>query len=406
LQKAYRKIDSCYDLAVLARCSSKAKKTVQRKILLLPFVILALGASGTAAWYLGNHRTDTSNTLTVYGNVDIRQVQLAFNGSERIAQMLVKEGEPVKKGQLLATLDTDRLAHNVELQQAQVASQQQVVSRLVAGSRPEEISKAQADVEAARIDAENAESTWQRQKELAEQHFVARQQADNARAAADAAQARYRAFQETLKLVQMGPRKEDVAAAKATLQAGKAALEVARKALDDASLYAPDSGIVQERILEPGDMASPQRPAYTLALTDPIWVRAYVQETDLGRIKLGMRAEVVTDSYPGKRYQAWIGYISPTAEFTPKSVETTEVRSSLVYQMRIFVCNPQNELRLGMPATVVIPLTARSRSQSAACPRLSASARGRCRPCSKSASAFAMAWSPVWSVPTLPARPR
>lgn len=131
---------------------------------------------------------------------------------------------------------------------------------------------------------------------------------------------------------------------------------MARKALADASLYAPDNAIIQERILEPGDMASPQRPVYTLALTDPLWVRAYVQGPDLGKLKPGMRAEVSTDSYPGKRYRAWVGYISPTAEFTPKSVETTEVRSSLVYQVRIFVCSPQNELRLGMPATVTIPL--------------------------------------------------
>lgn len=329
---------------------------MQRKIFLLLFVILALGASGAAAWYFGNHRANSASTLTLYGNVDIRQVQLAFNGSERIAQMLVREGDPVKKGQLLATLDTVRLSRNVDLQQAQLASQQQVVLRLAAGSRPEEISKAQADLEAARIEAENAESTWQRQKDLAEQHFVAKQQADNARAAANAAQAKYHALQETLKLVQMGPRKEDIAAARAMLKANEAAVEVARKALADASLYAPDNGIIQGRILEPGDMASPQRPVYTLALTDPIWVRAYAQGPDLGKLKPGINADVSTDSFPGKKYRAWIGYISPTAEFTPKSVETTEVRSSLVYQVRIFVCNPQGELRLGMPATVTIPL--------------------------------------------------
>jgi HlyD family secretion protein len=249
-----------------------------------------------------------------------------------------------------------RLASNVDLQQAQLVSQQQVVARLEAGSRPEEILKAQADVDAARIAADNSTHSYQRLQALVLKHFVAQQQADDALAAADAAQARYHALQETLKLVQMGPRKEDIAAAKAMLNANKAALEVARKALADASLYAPDNGIIQERILEPGDMASPQRPVYTLALTDPIWVRAYVQGPDLGKLKPGMGAEVSTDSYPGKRYRAWIGYISPTAEFTPKSVETSEVRSSLVYQVRIFVCNPQDELRLGMPATVTIPL--------------------------------------------------
>lgn len=329
---------------------------MQRKIIIILIAAVALGTSGTAAWYFSNHRAVSADALTLYGNVDIRQVQLAFNGSERIARMQAREGEPVKQGQLLATLDTVRLASNVDLQQAQLVSQQQVVARLEAGSRPEEILKAQADVDAARIAADNSTHSYQRLQALVLKHFVAQQQADDALAAADAAQARYHALQETLKLVQMGPRKEDIAAAKAMLNANKAALEVARKALADASLYAPDNGIIQERILEPGDMASPQRPVYTLALTDPIWVRAYVQGPDLGKLKPGMGAEVSTDSYPGKRYRAWIGYISPTAEFTPKYVETSEVRSSLVYQVRIFVCNPQDELRLGMPATVTIPL--------------------------------------------------
>lgn len=314
-----------------------------------------VGIGGVSTWFYSSHHGNNSDSLVLYGNVDIRQVQLAFNGSERIVQMRAREGERVQKNQLLATLDTDRLSHNVELQRAQLAAQQQVVNRLEAGSRPEEIRKAQAEVEVARVDADNAERTYQRQKTLTEQNFISKQQMDNARASADAAQARYKSVQESLKLAELGPRKEDVAAARAALHANAAALEVAKKALADASLYAPDDGVIQERILEPGDMASPQRPAYTLALTDPIWVRTYVQERDLGKVKPGMHAEVSTDSYPGKRYRAWIGYLSPSAEFTPKSVETSEVRSSLVYQLHVFVCNMQDELRLGMPATVTIP---------------------------------------------------
>ncbi len=330
--------------------------TVQRKFLPVLIVAGSLLAASAAAWYFTHHHETESTELVLYGNVDIRQVQLAFNGSERIARMQASEGQPVKRGELLAMLDTARLTHNVDLQQAQLAAQQQAVLRLEAGSRPQEIRKAQADVEVARIAAENAKHAYQRMRELVAKDFVAQQQADDARAAADGAEAKYHALQETLKLVQSGPRKEDIAAARATLQASQAGLEIARKALADAALYAPDNGVVQERILEPGDMASPQRPVYTLALTEPIWVRAYVQGPDLGKLKPGMRAEVSTDSFPGKRYRAWVGYISPTAEFTPKSVETTEVRSSLVYQARVFVCNPQGELRLGMPATVNIAL--------------------------------------------------
>jgi HlyD family secretion protein len=329
---------------------------VKRKILLVLLVAAVLGAVGAAGWHFTREGSPGGNALTLYGNVDIRQVQLAFNGSERIATMVAREGDPVKKGQLLATLDTVRLENNVKLQQAQLAAQQQQVARLEAGSRPEEILKAQADVDAAFIAADNARQTYLRQKDLVARHFVAQQQADDALAAADAAQARFQSLQETLKLVRMGPRKEDIAAAKAMMKASQAALDVARNALADASLYAPENGVIQERILEPGDMATPLRPVYTLALTDPVWVRAYVQGPDLGKLQHGMRAEVGTDSFPGKRYRAWVGYISPTAEFTPKSVETTEVRSSLVYQVRIFVCNPQDELRQGMPATVTIPL--------------------------------------------------
>jgi HlyD family secretion protein len=327
---------------------------MKRKIILPVLVVVVVGA-GVGWWYQRGHSLPTTQ-LVLYGNVDIRQVQLAFNGAERIADMRVREGERVSKGQLLATLDTRSLSQNVDQRAAQASAQEQVLARLVAGSRPEEIGKARADVEAARVDADNAEHTYQRAKALVAEHFVAKQQADDARAAADAAQAKLKSAQETLRLAVIGSRKEDIAAAKATLDADRAALAIARKQLADASLYAPADGVIQDRILEPGDMASPQSPVYTLALTDPVWVRAYVPGPDLGKLHLGMNAEVTTDSYPGKRYRAWIGYVSPTAEFTPKSVETTEVRTSLVYQVRVFVCNPEDQLRLGMPATVTIPL--------------------------------------------------
>ncbi len=272
---------------------------------LIALVLLGVVALASAsAWLYSRHNGKGENTLTLYGNVDIRQVQLAFNAAERIADLRVHEGEQVRKGQLLGTLNTTML-HEQE-------------------------HRAEAEVNVARINANNAAGNYQRLKRLAEQHFISDQQVDNARAAADAAHA--------------------------ALLAAQAALEVAHKALSDTSLYAPDDGVIQQRILEVGDMASPQRPVYTMALNDPLWVRVYIQESKLGQVKPGMAAEVSTDSYPGKHYQAWVGYISPTAEFTPKAVETTEIRSSLVYQARVFVCNPQNELRLGMPATVTIAL--------------------------------------------------
>jgi HlyD family secretion protein len=268
----------------------------------------------------------------------------------------VEEGDRIKTGQLIATLEKARLQHEVKKAGAQVKAQEDVVAALVAGTRPEDIRKARAEAAAARAEADNAERTSLRRQHLAEKDVVSKQDADNAKAAADSSRARLRAAEEALKLAVAGPRKEDIEAAKSTLNALGEALAVAEKNLSYAELYASSDGVVQSRILEKGDMASPQKPVFTLALTNPVWVRAYVSETDLGRIRLGMKAEVTTDSFPGKKYPAWIGFISPVAQFTPKPVETRELRTSLVYQVRVFVDNPDNELRLGMPATVTVLL--------------------------------------------------
>jgi HlyD family secretion protein len=323
---------------------------------IIPLAII-LSALGAGIWYWLSHRQSApAQGLTLYGNVDIREVDVAFRDSERVASMLVTEGDAVRSGQLLATLDTGRLEPAVAQAEAQAQAQAQVVARLLAGSRPEEIAAARANAAAAEAEAVNARAAYQRAVDLASQQVVTAQRLDDATAARDAAEARLKAAQEALNLALAGPRKEDIAAAQAALKAYEAALALARRSLADAELYAPADGVVRNRILEPGDMASPQRPAYALALIDPVWVRAYVSEPDLGRIWPGMRAEVATDSYPDKRYAGWVGYISPTAEFTPKAVETREVRTNLVYQVRVYVHNPAGELRLGMPATVTIQL--------------------------------------------------
>lgn len=326
------------------------------KIVPLAVVLVIVGLVAAALWWWAGRGGRPEDRLVLHGNVDIRQVQLAFNDSGRIERMLVQEGALVTKGQLLAALDMERLQHQVDQERAQTAAQRQVVAALEAGTRPEEIRRDRANVEAAAIQAQNAQRTYQRLRQLAEQHFVPKQQVDDAKAAADGAQAQLKAARETLGLAIAGPRKEDIAAARATLKALEAALALGQRELADASLYAPGAGVVQDRLMEPGDMTSPQQPVYTIALTDPLWVRAYLSESDLGKVRLGMKAEVSTDSYPGKIYRGWVGFISPTAEFTPKSVETAELRTSLVYQVRIYACNPHGELRLGMPATVTISL--------------------------------------------------
>ncbi len=330
---------------------------MKTRVLRLSLLVMLLATVGGGSWWWSKiYRETPADDLILFGNVDIRDVQLAFNQSDRIDSLLVKEGDRVYEGQLLGVLDARRLKAAADKAEAQVQAQREVVARLVNGTRPEDIRKARADVDLANAELENAQRTAARKKALAERKAGSQQEADDARAAASTAAARRAAAQAVLDLAIAGPRKEDIAEARASLQSLEAQRNLARIELADASLHAPKAGIVQDRILEPGDMASPQKPAFTLAIVDPVWVRAYVAEPDLGKLSLGMTAEVETDSYPGKRYRAWIGFISPTAEFTPKSVEVRQLRTRLVYQVRVFVHNPDDELRLGMPATVRVPL--------------------------------------------------
>jgi len=322
----------------------------------LPLLVLLIIGAGTYWWLQKKDGAEAESLLTLYGNIDIREVRLAFNGSERIEEIRVQEGDRVKKGDLLARLHTERLQAAVDEAEAMTVAQQQVLAVLEAGSRPEEIRKVRADVEAAKAKAHAAQDTFERRRRLSERKLASSEEVEEAKAATDTAAAQVKATKAALDLVLAGPRKEEIAQARARLQAQKAGVTLARARLTDATLIAPADGIVRDRILEPGDMASPQTPVLTLALVDPVWVRAYLPEPALGQIALGAKATIHTDSYPDKRYEGWVGFISPTAEFTPKNVQTPELRTRLVYSVRVFACNPQGELRLGMPVTVTIAL--------------------------------------------------
>ena len=317
-------------------------------------LILVLGVG--VIYYWQRQQNGDQNILILYGNVDIREAQLAFNSSEHIETVFVQEGDRVKKGQLLARLHTEILRARLAEAQAQWEAQRQNLNKLQAGSRKEEISKARAELNAAKARATSARATYKRLLPMLKKKLVSPEDVENAHAAADSAKAEMEAVKQALNLLELGPRKEDIAIAQAELARRKAAVILAEQQLDDANLYAPAEGVIRNRILEPGDMAFPQTPALTLAFINPVWVRAYLPEPMLGKITLGSKAMIYTDSFPGRAYPGWVGYISPTAEFTPKNVQTPELRTRLVYSVRIFACNPQDELRLGMPATVHIAI--------------------------------------------------
>jgi HlyD family secretion protein len=327
------------------------------KRLLPAAVALGLAALALAGWYLTRQPADAA-TLVLFGNIDIRQVSLAFNGSERIAEMGVQEGDRVEAGQVIARLDTRALTLQIAEAEARIAVQGQVLLRLKHGTRPEEVAQARAEVQAAKAEAELAEQHVRRLRDITRHASgaVSQEDLDNAQSRLRVALARLENRKKALQLALIGPRHEDIAEAEAQLDVARAELALLNYRLSQAELKAPINATVRSRLLEPGDMASPERPVYALAITDPKWVRAYISEVDLGRIKPGMNARVTIDSHPDQPIQGRVGYISSVAEFTPKTVQTEELRTTLVYEVRVYVDDTSDRLRLGMPATVHIPL--------------------------------------------------
>ena len=317
-------------------------------------LLLLVVAGGVFVWHLTKAKETVNSPLNLYGNIDIRAADLAFTEQERLTEISVKEGERVTSGQVIARLKTDRLEAQIRKTNAQIAAQKETVKRLENGSRPQEIERARAEVAAAKAKVRNARNNFNRIKKTAGVGATSEQSLDDADTRLNVNLSQLAAKQKALELIIAGPRKEDIAAAKSNLKALNAALYLLNLRLADMTLTAPTAGVIQNRILEPGELANPNRPVVTLALTDPKWVRAYVSEPDLGRVFPHQKAKISSDAFTDHSFKGWVGFISPVAEFTPKSVETEELRSQLVYEVRVFVIDPKDQLRLGMPVTVTL----------------------------------------------------
>lgn len=324
-------------------------------------IALALLLVGVLAWGWWQQRPadEAASPLVLHGNVDQRQVSLAFNTAERITELTVREGDQVRAGQVLGRLDVRTPRLRVALADAQIGAAAQVLARLKAGTRPEEIAQARAAAAAAAADAEFAAQQLARLQAARDDtagRGVAQQDLDAASAKRKVALAQRDSADKALALAVAGPRREDIGQAEAQLAAARADKALAERQIEESELKAPIGAVVRSRLLEPGDLASPQRPVFTLAIMQPKWVRAYVPEPRLAQIRPGMAAQVSTDSAPDKALAGRIGFIASVAEFTPKTVQTEELRTSLVYEVRIEVDDPDDTLRLGMPATVRIEL--------------------------------------------------
>ncbi|MHA3981370.1 HlyD family efflux transporter periplasmic adaptor subunit [Acinetobacter venetianus] len=310
-------------------------------------------------WFF-NKDKNTEQELTLYGNVDIRQISLAFEQAGRIQSLSVQEGDNVKKGQVLAELKTDALKIQEQQAEAQLNVQKQAIIEQEVGTRPEQITQAKAQLVSAQAQLDKANKDYQRLQILNKStsgQAISKQELDFAQSNQATAAASVKEREANLALLEKGARAEDRAATKAQYQATQANLDLIKYQLTQSELRSPVDAVVRARLQEVGDMTNPQKAVYTLALTDPKWVRVYANEKDLDWIKMRSVAQIIRDSKPDQAIQGKVGYISSVAEFTPKTVQTEDIRTTLVYEVRVYVNDPNDQLKMGQPVAVKLQRT-------------------------------------------------
>ena len=318
-----------------------------------PIIIVAvvvLIAAGVAGWMWYQSQQDKG--LTLYGNVDIRTVNLSFRVGGRLAALQADEGDAIKAGATLGELDQGPYQNALLQAQANTAAAQAKFDLIIAGYRDEEIAQVAAQVNQAQAAFDYAQNFYQRQQGLWAQRAISANELENARSSSDQAKASLKAARDKLSQYRTGNRPQEIAQAQASLQQAKAQLAQAQLDLQDTTLIAPSDGTLLTRAVEPGSMLNAGSSVLTLSLTRPVWVRAYVNEVSLNQAKPGTELLVYTDGRPDKPYHGKIGFVSPTAEFSPKTVETPDLRTDLVYRLRIIVTDADDALRQGMPVTV------------------------------------------------------
>jgi HlyD family secretion protein len=336
--------------------SPPLQPTPRRRWRWLAAILIAAGLGFGGWYYYDTHRPREEPRLILQGNIDVRQVNLSFKVDGRIESLAVDEGDPVKAGEILASLDKRYFLDALNVERAKRDNLTAALARLEHGSRPEEIVQARAQLAQQRANLTLAKANLKRGEELVKQGGISKEDLDVRRQSVTVAEANVSYAEQALRLAEIGPRQEDIDAARAKLREQEAVVIQSERRLADSDLLAPNDGILLTRAREKGAIVQAGETVFTLTLSSPVWVRTYVNERDLGRIRPNMAAEVRTDSAPNKVYHGLIGFISPTAEFTPKTVETRELRTDLVYRLRVVVDNPDGGLRQGMPVTVALDL--------------------------------------------------
>jgi len=317
----------------------------------LGLALLLLLPACKAPW---SHGTE-SGPLTLSGTVEVHEVPLAFQVGGRIAKLAVDEGDRVAAGGTVAELDPADLQVALARARAEAAAAKATLAELEAGTRPQEIRVGRANLAKARADLALADTDLERTKKLLPADAASQAQLDQARRQRDVAAAAVDQARENLALLREGPRKEAIDRARAAHAAAEAATDAARRNRAYATLNSPVAGVVTVRLAEAGQVVAPGQAVFRLAEVDRPWVRAYLSEPDLPRVHLGQEAQVTVDGLPGTVFKGRLAFIAPDAEFTPKVVETRDLRVDLVYRIKVEVEDPQGRLKIGMPADVTLP---------------------------------------------------
>ncbi len=291
-----------------------------------------------------------SGIIRMSGNIEVTAAQVSFKIPGRVTQRLVSEGESVTNGQLVARLEQVELEQELAMRRTDVQTAQAQLAELEAGTRPEEIEQAAAALEVAKAETQRVEAEFARQKELFTQKVIAPREFESVQAASRIAFAKVHEAEARLTLLKKGPREETIHAARSRLEQTRQAAALMETRLTYATLLAPFSGVVLAEGVEDGEYVVPGTPVVTVGDLMNVWLRGYINETDLGRVKIGQAVRVTTDTYPGKVYEGRLAFIASQAEFTPKNVQTTKERVKLVYRIKVDIANPNQELKPGMPA--------------------------------------------------------
>lgn len=325
---------------------------MKKKVL---FVAIALVLVATVIYVVNRARAGgRGNALKVSGNIEVTSTDLAFKIPGRVVARPVDEGEEVHKGELVAKLDSTDLEQRVAMQHAEVDAASAALAELEAGSRKEDIAQAAAQLTAARAEAARLEKDEARQQDLLTRQVISQREFDVSETALATAKAKVKQAREAYLRLKRGPRRQTIEQARARVDQARQALALAETELGYATLRSPISGVVLSKNVEPGEFVAPGTPVVTVADLSNVYLRAYVSETNLGRVHLGQSARISVDSFPGKTFPGRITFISSEAEFTPKTVQTTKERVKLVYRIKITIPNPNHSLKPGMPADATL----------------------------------------------------